>query len=212
MVADQSDTAYSRLINDFNLYGYPTCFFDGGYKVLVGSQGETSIKNSVLQCGQRDVHNLNLSVSADWVGNGIINISVSITNNEEMPNNLPPTTPNIEGPTKGKIKEEQQFTFVASDPEGQKIYYFIDWGDETNTGWIGPYYSGEEININHTWTTRDTFIIKAKVKDPDGAESEWATLEFKTPRFKPNTNMIFRSIIEKLNLFNNFLGKLEFLK
>ena len=204
MVADKSDTAYDRLIGDFNLYGYPTCFFDGGYKVLVGSASDTSIENRVIQCGRRDVHDLNLSVSADWTGNGLIDIKIIITNNEEMPDNMPPETPSIEGPTKGKIKKEQQFTFVASDPEKQKIYYFIDWGDETNTGWIGPYYSGEEIKINHTWTKRGNYIIKAKVKDLDGAESEWGTLEFTAPRFKPDNNL--RSI------FNNLLEKLGFLK
>lgn len=209
LVADKSSTAYSRLTNDYNIYGYPTCFFDGGYKVLVGSTNENSIINNILQCGQRDVHELNLSVSLNWVGNGVIDISISITNNEEMPDNLPPETPDIEGPTKGKIKEEQQFTFVSSDPEKQKIYYFIDWGDETNTGWIGPYYSGEKISINHTWVKRDTYLIKAKVKDPEDAESNWGTLEFTASRFKNN---IFRSIIERLNILNNLLEKLGFLK
>jgi len=62
--------------------------------------------------------------------------------------------------------------------------------------------------INHTWTTKDTFIIKAKVKDPEGAESDWATLEFTAPRFK---TIIFRNILEKLDIFfNNLLDKLGF--
>lgn len=207
LVADKSDTAYSRLVNDFNIYGYPTCFFDGGYKVLVGSTNENSIVNNIIQCGKRDVHELNLSVSLKWVGNGVIDISISITNNEETPDNLPPETPSIEGPTKGRVKKEQQFTFVASDPEGQKISYFIDWGDETNTGWIGPYYSGEKIKINHTWTKRGSFVIKAKVKDPEEAESNWGTLEFKASRLKPS---IFRGSLEKLNLLKNLLKKLGF--
>jgi len=208
LIADKSDTAYSRLINDFNIYGYPSCFFDGGYKVVVGSTSEHSVEKRITTCGKRDVHELDLSVSLEWTGNGVIDISVSITNNEQRPDNLPPDPPSIEGPTKGNINKEQQFTFVGTDPEEQKISYFIDWGDETNTGWIGPYYSGEKIKINHTWTTKDTFIIKAKVKDPEGAESDWATLEFTAPRFK---TIVFRNILEKLDIFfNNLLDKLGF--
>jgi len=65
--------------------------------------------------------------------------------------NLPPNAPIISGPTSGTVGEEYNYSFVAIDPEDEDIFLFIDWGDDTNTGWIGPYNSNEEVNIGHTW-------------------------------------------------------------
>jgi len=61
------------------------------------------------------------------------------------------------------------------------VSYFIDWGDDTNTGWIGPYTSGDQITESHTWSTKGTYMVKAKAKDPFGNESDWATLRVTMP-------------------------------
>ncbi len=53
--------------------------------------------------------------------------------------------------------------------------------------------------------------IKAKVKDPEGAESDWGTLEFTAPKLRLRDSNL-RNILEKLNLFNNILNRLGFLK
>ena len=206
MVADQVEVAYDRLAGDLNLYGYPTCYFDAGYKVVVGSTSENTVNNRVTQCGQRDVHELDLSVSLDWAGSGVLDISVSVTNNEEMPDNIPPSAPSISGESQGNVNEPYDFRFNAEDPEDQKLYYFIDWGDDTNTGWIGPYYSGKSFEINHTWETQDTYTIRAKVKDPENAESDWGTLEFSAPRAKRF------NFLERFDLIRNILERLGFFK
>jgi hypothetical protein len=116
--------------------------------------------------------------------------------------NLPPEDPDITGSTSGKPKIEYEYILSTIDPEGYKLYYYIDWGDTINTGWIGPYNSGEEININHSWEEKGNYIIKAKAKDIFGAESDWATLQVSIPRLKIiNSNLILKLLERFSNIF-----------
>ena len=59
--------------------------------------------------------------------------------------------------------------------------YYIDWDDSSNSDWVGPFDSGENITLSHTWTTRGTYVIKAKAKDTSGAESDWGELSVAMP-------------------------------
>lgn len=86
--------------------------------------------------------------------------------------NSPPTIPVITGPPNGKINTPYNYTFVSTDPDSDTLYYFVDWGDNTNTGWLGPFVSGYVLNGTHTWTNKGTYNIHCKAKDPYGAESE----------------------------------------
>ncbi|HWR64374.1 MAG TPA: PQQ-binding-like beta-propeller repeat protein [Candidatus Thermoplasmatota archaeon] len=90
--------------------------------------------------------------------------------------NVPPEIPIISGPTTGKPAESYEFDFTSSDQNGDKIMYYIDWGDNTTTEWIGPFLSGVIVHQEHTWSTRGSYNIKAKVKDWHGAESSWSEL------------------------------------
>jgi hypothetical protein len=96
--------------------------------------------------------------------------------------NNPPDSPNIDGPAIGKIGENYPYTFLTTDTDDDVLYYYIDWGDETNSGWIGAYDSGEETNMSHTWYEQGNYTIRAKAKDIYAAESEWGTLTVTMPK------------------------------
>ncbi|MCD6108537.1 MAG: hypothetical protein J7J89_03585, partial [Thermoplasmata archaeon] len=49
-----------------------------------------------------------------------------------------------------------------------------DWGDGTNSGWLGPYNSGETVEASHSWSEKGEYSIKVKAKDINGLESEWS--------------------------------------
>jgi len=115
--------------------------------------------------------------------------------------NYAPIKPTITGPLKGVPGTEYTFTFNSTDPENEDIELFIDWGDGTNTDWIGPYSSGEEITLNHTWTNWKIFTIKAKAKDTNGAESEWAYHTINLPRNRSFNNAILQKILSYLSYF-----------
>ena len=200
LIQDMATSAKDRL-EDFNIYGYPTSFFDGGRKVLVGGvTNENTYKTRIEQCGTGDVHDLDLSLTVEWAGNGVLDISIEITNNEETPN-YAPSMPIITGPSSGRTNKKYDFTFVSNDPEGGNVYYYIDWGDGKTEDWIGPYASDEEVTASHSWSEKNTFKIKAKCKDVEDLESEEATMEFSAPRVM--NRLIFTFILEKFPILKN---------
>ena len=113
--------------------------------------------------------------------------------------NQPPSPPVITGPTQVKAKVAVAYNFTATDPDSDDLSYFIDWGDGTNSSWIGPYHSGELITQSHTWATKGTYAIKAKVKDTSGAESDWGTFNLKVPLLDQQPH--FRFLIWLLERF-----------
>ena len=88
--------------------------------------------------------------------------------------NQPPDEPTITGPTEGDPGVEYNFTFETTDPEGDDVYYYIDWGDGDTEGWLGPYASDEEVTVPHTYSENGSYEIKAKAKDTNNAESDWS--------------------------------------
>lgn len=89
-------------------------------------------------------------------------------------NNKPnePVKPN--GLTKGEEGQELEYSTSAIDPDGDDLFYWFDWGDESSSGWFGPYPSGKQINITHVWIHSGEYKIKVKTKDIFDAESNWS--------------------------------------
>ena len=95
--------------------------------------------------------------------------------------NSPPSKPTIKGPPKarpiyGVVGEDYNFTFRSVDPDGDDIFYLVDWGDGSWKDWFGPYKSGENATANHTWYNQGTYTVTAKAKDIHGLESDWSTM------------------------------------
>jgi hypothetical protein len=89
--------------------------------------------------------------------------------------NLPPNKPNTpSGTASGKIKTVYTYTTSTTDPNNDQVYYMWDWGDGTQSGWLGPYTSGVTTDTTHTWTVKGSYSIKVKAKDIFGAESPWS--------------------------------------
>ncbi|MFO8133757.1 MAG: hypothetical protein R6U10_07520 [Thermoplasmatota archaeon] len=57
------------------------------------------------------------------------------------------------------------------------LYLYVDWGDGINSGWIGPYASGEEVILTHSWTSAGDYTIKARTIDVYGQTSPWGMLD-----------------------------------
>jgi hypothetical protein len=96
------------------------------------------------------------------------------TQEEEQPNNPPNKPERPTGETNGKINTKYIYTTSTTDPDGDQVYYLWDWGDGTQSIWLGPYDSGEEATAEHTWTTKGDYSIKVKAKDTQDAESDWS--------------------------------------
>jgi hypothetical protein len=85
-----------------------------------------------------------------------------------------PNTPDKpEGPITGEIGVEHTYTIRTTDPDGDMIKYCVDWGDDTVI-WTEWQQSGVTISLNHTWEIPGDYVIKVKVRDEYGLDSEWS--------------------------------------
>jgi C1A family cysteine protease len=92
----------------------------------------------------------------------------------KITNNKPDKPLKVQGILRGVPEKEYEFTSLTNDPDGHQIYYLFDWGDGSDSGWIGPFISGDTVNTSHAWISNGQFKIKVKGKDIHGAESEWS--------------------------------------
>jgi hypothetical protein len=194
LIEDKSPDADYRVTNDLHIEGFPSAFFDGGDNVVVGGiDNENLYKNLISRTGSREVHELDFTISLGWIGNGELDIEISITNNEEFFNS-PPEEPTITGPTSGEFGEEYIYEISAIDPDDRQLYYYIDWGNGTIET-KGPYNSGSTVKVKHTWNERGTYTIKVQSRDTYDEKSDWVSLEVAMPNNNINSYMS--------KLFNN---------
>jgi hypothetical protein len=86
-----------------------------------------------------------------------------------------PNKPNtLVGETSGRIRREYEYSATGTDDDEDLLFYLFDWGDGSNSGWIGYYNSGETCIESHIWTEEGNYEIKVKTKDFYGHESEWS--------------------------------------
>jgi len=118
-----------------------------------------------------------------------------------------PSAPKISGPANGKPGTSYEYTFSSTDPDGEDLYFYIDWGDNTLEEWVGPYNSGEDVKISHSWNQEKLYTIRAMAKDTSEVVSDWSTMNVNMPRNRA-IHDIFTILIEKfpiLRILLNFL-------
>ena len=116
-----------------------------------------------------------------------------------------PDIPVIDGLNSGLINIEYNFTVVTSDPDGDNISYYFNWGDGKKSGWTGFVPSGTMVNLSHSWEKSGTYTIKVKAKDDYGMESEWGELQVTMPRDKAVIPSLLQRWIERYPLLNRLL-------
>lgn len=188
-------TVYAAYVNNGNLYAVSSS--NGGATWSAPEKKNDQDGTVVAEENCIDIH----SGGIVWVDNRNDALNVYYTPLVSAPN-----TPTITGPSSGKIKKEHQFTVTTTDPSGSNVWYFIDWGDGTNSDWLGPYASGTGATEGHTWTEEADVTIKAKAKNADGTESDWATLPFSAPK----TKITMWSFLEKFPILNNIFRAIFF--
>jgi hypothetical protein len=85
---------------------------------------------------------------------------------------------------------EYSYTSSTTDPNGDQIFYLFEWGDGSNSGWLGPYTSGQTGTGSHIWTVLGSHEVRVKARDIWGAgslpsEPLTVVVTDNTPPFKP---------------------------
>ncbi len=147
--------------------------------------GASSLQNEIL-INQYENTNFTINTKTDEFVENFLDIS----------GNQPPETPDINGPTIGKPGFELEYIIVSIDPEDNDIVYCFDWGDDSGQVCVGPFPSGEEVTISHTWDENGTYTITVKASDILGEESGLATLKVKISTSR--TSAYYRIILYEI--------------
>ncbi len=125
-------------------------------------------------------------------------------------NNPPDKPEKVWGERSGKAGENYTYITNTTDPDGDYVYYMWDWGDKTNSSWLGPYGSGLIKGASHAWVNQGTYIIQVKAKDVYDFESEWSDpFEISMPKNKViNTPFFLKSLIHHFPLFEKIINQI----
>jgi hypothetical protein len=110
-----------------------------------------------------------------------LSTSYTLTATAVEPTNKPPLPPTVTGPTTGYVSSPYIFNFVATDPDGDKIKYGIDWNSDTIVDqWLPATLnvnSGVSQSTSKTWSSTSTpaTSFKAQTQDEHGALSSWVS-------------------------------------
>ena len=172
--------------------------WDLDYDETYDAEGE-SIEHKWKKPG---TYNVALLVSDSFGQTSYAETTVTITKNNA------PNTPMISGTTSGTAGNTYSYTIYATDPEGDNVNYYVDWGDGSNSGWDGPYNSGESATLSHKWDDTKTYTIKVKAKDASGEESNWKTLKVTMPYVKSYSYSPFFQLLNKHSIFKKILEEI----
>ncbi len=128
--------------------------------------------NDFYHSPQDIIENMNISYA---IKSSKLMVSTLATLAQSMIPSKPPNQPIITGPTTGLEGEEYEYIFTTIDPEGNDVYYYIEWGDNTNSSWLGPYNSGESGEAFHKWSEPGDYNIRVQAMDIYGKVSNWST-------------------------------------
>lgn len=143
------------------------------------------------------------------VGN-MIDIQLKSTNYGSSPG-APNKPSKPQGTSSGTPGNSYTYTSSTTDNEGDQIYYLFDWGDGKNSGWIGPYNSGESCSASNNWNSRGTYSVKVKAKDTEEHVSSWSDpLSVTMPKNKihmtSKLNILLYKLFEEFPLINRLLN------
>jgi len=145
----------------------------------------------------------------------ILPLSTVIADDDERNgSNRAPCAPIIVEDSTGDDRLECECKFYSNDPDGDDVFYYIDWGDSEIEliqtldddiiirPWDGPYDSGELLSLSHTYTERGNYVISIKAKDTFDLESPTTTLPIKISYFNAFNTEKFDILLEKIeNIF-----------
>ncbi len=85
---------------------------------------------------------------------------------------MDPTFDSFIGPECAKLPDDCLFMVRTDFDTDPPLEFFFDWGDGSNSGWLGSYRLGETCTASNSWREPGIYDVKVKVKNSMGAESD----------------------------------------
>jgi hypothetical protein len=95
--------------------------------------------------------------------------AVAVPTNKMAIKNKLPTKLILDGPPIGILGEPYYCTILLTCEKGCNFSFYLDWGDGTSTGWLGPYLCSAEITLVHSYQECGTYTIRANAVDCNGS-------------------------------------------
>ena len=122
----------------------------------------------------------------------------------------PPVKPDAPaGSNSGTPGTSYEYSASTTDPDGDKISYIFDWGDDTYSNWIGPVSSGQTVTASHSWSVKGTYQVKVLAKDVHGVLGEWSEPNSVTmPKSKQKNPELLEKILDMFPILKYIISLL----
>jgi len=159
MVTDKNSRAAER-IDDYNVAVYPTSFFDGGYRLVVGGESsETPYRSAVQACRSRDRADVDLSLEVQW-DDGDLVIGMTVRSGQPY-----------QGTVRAYVVEPDS---RWKDHDGEPYRYaFLDYAIDRSITVDGSMYLDGRWNASQAGyadVTRDNVMVIAGLYNADGEQ------------------------------------------
>jgi len=127
------------------------------------------------------------------------NFNLNLLKTNYRAENKPPKRPDTPyGTDSGDVGEEYSYETKTTDSNDDDVYYQFDWGDGTQTDWLGPYDSGQMVSASHEWNNKGFYSVSVKARDENFLESVWSEALSVNIKGEPNIDVIIHRI-EKID-------------
>ena len=149
-----------------------------------------------------------MSPAYSYSHSGLYTICVTITDNKGRTDTSktrayigkPPEKPIIYGPTICKPSVGYYYNFVTEDPDGDNVYYSIYWGHDYGYDTVGPYPSGMEVTLYHSWPKIGICKISCKAYDTVDLWSEEANFSVIIPRNRVPSSFFILDFLKQFQI------------
>jgi len=218
-IFDISNLKNPQLISEYEIW-YPG--FVSVHENLLFTEGELikeswALTDSIVVCDITDIYNptpICYFVGRAGIGRvEIINdliytIKAGVIVVYEFTNeNNPPKKPDFIG-RKGssRVGEDIEFLIVGMDKDNEDIYYEFKWDESGEIETFGPFSSGTEFIATHKWNSMGEKIIYGRIKDINGACSDWVSYDFYLSKSKPSFSNILLKIVKDFPILQRLLN------
>jgi len=125
-------------------------------------------------------------ITSNFIRGGTNYTSIGYIHAIGMDNPVAPEPPTIDGPRRVILFMKNEYTLCSNVSDGGNVSYFIFWDDVPYAttepdNWIGPYSSGEPVEITHRFKIPGRHFVQVKAVGDDSLCSQWSVLEVRTP-------------------------------
>ncbi len=112
-----------------------------------------------------------------------------------------PEAPTITGPTSVKIGNGYTWSFNSTDPDGDNLTYYVDWGDVCGGAeWHGPYPPSVAIDMDHIYMAENILLINSMAVDEHGQESNMTYFQVNITK-SISLDCMFQRLFERFPIF-----------